>query len=350
MPTSITQNLNLLKYFCCTKHVALVLISVYLFLSCTDEENIDTPDIYVAGTETSTSIQQEAQATIWKNGVPIRLTDGTKEAVAYSVFVLGTDVYVAGFENNQFNRAAAKYWKNGVAVNLSNTGFSTFATHITVSGNDVYVSGYGSGFSYDKALLWKNGVLTELTNGAYEARAEEVFISGTDVYVAGWEYNENFVRVAKYWKNGNEVVLTNGTADASALSIVVSGEDVYVCGMENRIATVWKNGIAQKLGSNSKVTIAHSITLQGSDIFVAGADDTNAAIPFYWKNGKSIALEVNESIMPRSIFLLNNSIYIAGGGFAGNGRSFAQYWENGKPIRLTTNNQNAYAYSIYVTQ
>jgi hypothetical protein len=350
MPTSITQKTNLINYIHSIKLVALLLLSIFLSISCTEEEDKKDPDIYVAGTETSTTVQQEAQATIWKNGVPVRLTNGTRQAVAYSVFVAGTDVYAAGFENNQFNRAAAKYWKNGVAVNLSNNGFDTFATHIAVSGNDVYVTGYGTGFSYDKALLWKNGVLTELTNGTYEARAEEVYVSGNDVYVAGWEYNENFVRIAKYWKNGNEVVLTNGTADASALSIVVSGEDVYVCGMENRIATVWKNGIAQKLGSNSKVTIAHSITLQGSDVFVAGADDTNAAIPFYWKNGKSIALEVNESIMPRSIFVLNNSIYIAGGGFAGNGRSFAQYWENGKPIRLTTNNQNAYAYSIYVNQ
>ena len=58
-------------------------------------------------------------AKLWKNGVETSLTNGTNNAVAYSVYVFGTDVYVTGFENNG-TKDVAKIWKNGVATSLTN--------------------------------------------------------------------------------------------------------------------------------------------------------------------------------------------------------------------------------------
>ena len=67
-------------------------------------------DIYVAGTDESGS---EDAAKVWKNGKELyALTDGSKDAAANSVFVVGGDVYTAGGESNGKNYVA-KVWKNG---------------------------------------------------------------------------------------------------------------------------------------------------------------------------------------------------------------------------------------------
>ena len=66
-------------------------------------------DIYVAGFDFSAA---NAVAKVWKNGKELyALTDGSKGAVARSVFVVGGDVYTAGDESNGTNNVA-KVWKN----------------------------------------------------------------------------------------------------------------------------------------------------------------------------------------------------------------------------------------------
>jgi hypothetical protein len=52
----------------------------------------------------------------WKNGEEVVLQDGVS---ANSIFVVGTDVYVAGSDRNEHTNGIAKYWKNGVAVELT---------------------------------------------------------------------------------------------------------------------------------------------------------------------------------------------------------------------------------------
>ena len=114
-------------------------------------------------------------ATLWKNGIPTYYTDGTYNAYAKSVYVSGTDVYVTG------QGSGARMWKNGVPVNLTN-GYD--ANSVLVSGTDVYVAGsYNSGISF-AASVWKNGVVTVLPHINF-GNAYSVFVSGADVYVAG---------------------------------------------------------------------------------------------------------------------------------------------------------------------
>jgi len=117
-------------------------------------------------------------AKLWKNGVVQDLTDGTREACAYSVYVYGNDVYVAGFEFNAQNTHVAKYWKNGVAQDLTDGTNNAHAHSIYVSNNDVYVVGFEYNAQHEKvAKLWKNGVAQNLTDGTLTAQAYSVFVA-----------------------------------------------------------------------------------------------------------------------------------------------------------------------------
>lgn len=117
-------------------------------------------------------------ATIWKNGTATTLTAGTASVgVATAVFVKGNDVYVAGYEQENYYGGGptfAKYWKNGVAVKLSTT--SSSATGIAVFGNDVYVSGWENNGAYNVAKYWKNGVAVNLGNTTLNSSGNAIVV------------------------------------------------------------------------------------------------------------------------------------------------------------------------------
>lgn len=129
--------------------------------------------MYVAGVEYNGTTNV---AKLWKNGVAQNLTDGTMYAYAYSVFVEGNDVYVAGFEDNSSNVYVAKVWKNGTAQDLTNGTNYAIARSVYVSNGDVYVVGREETATTYVATLWKNGIPQVLSDGTNNAVAYSVFI------------------------------------------------------------------------------------------------------------------------------------------------------------------------------
>jgi hypothetical protein len=308
-------------------------------------------DIYVAG-------HKNSQATYWKNGQQVSLKSGLNNSSATSLAVVGTDVYVAGWEGDFFMYGynKAKYWKNGNEVLLTGaTGAG--ASSITVAGGEVYVAGWEFKGNKTVAKYWKNGQAISLTNGITDAEATGIVVAGGDVYVAGWEIEGNNT-VAKYWKNGQAISLATGPS-AYAYSIAVNGSDVYVAGAEyygmRAAVKYWKNGQEVALTSGS-ATYAQgtSIAISGSDVYVAGwygdvygsagGSESKAS---YWKNGQEVALTNGTTYAhASSIVFFGGDVYVAGTDFIGP-QSVAMYWKNGQPATVAT---DAFANSILVVQ
>jgi hypothetical protein len=109
----------------------------------------------------------------------------------------------------------AAYWKNDQAFTLS-TGEGS-SRSIFLSGTDVYVAGTQGDYYRSVALYWKNGQETILSGSSEAMIASSIFVMGNDVYVTGFEYNTNYR--GGYWKNGQFVQL--GTRFAQPSDILV---------------------------------------------------------------------------------------------------------------------------------
>ena len=138
--------------------------------------------VYVAGVEYHNIFSLHGYPVVWKNGTAQRLTsiatgNENNGAVAYSIFVSGDAVYVAGVStqnvyDNNTRTYTANLWVDGVPRELSSgSGSYVDANSVFVSGSDVYVAGRND----SGPVVWKNGTPQTLGGGR---SAKSVFVSG----------------------------------------------------------------------------------------------------------------------------------------------------------------------------
>jgi predicted ribosome-associated RNA-binding protein Tma20 len=314
---------------------AIAVTAVILVTGILLYRNNKSPDVYVAGVEISND--GVPVATYWKNGQAVTLDGGS---AATSIFVSGSDVYVAGIKiaDDVINPV---YWKNGQAITLAGKLWVSpvffIGPSIYVSGSDVYVAANLDSGDKTIATYWKNG--HAVTLDSRDGEATSIFVSGSDVYVAGGAGDPESL----YWKNGQAVVPDADSKGGFPISIFVSGSNVYVAGFrwnknDKRDAVYWKNGQAVTLSSNSSNGgVANSIYASGSDVYAAGWDGDSAV---YWKNSQKTILADKGSAA--SIFLSGSDVYVAGM----DGDS-AVYWKNGQKMILA---YNGLAASIFVSR
>lgn len=305
-----------------------------------------TPDVYVAGYDGAGT--PALSATLWKNGVPQKLTNGDFEAMAYAVCVSGNDVYVAGYEKD-VNGAVPKLWKNTVATALSSVPES-YAYNVFVSGGDVYVAGEINGPPAVTAAVWKNSVPLSLDGGTDGSFAMGLFINGTDVYASGNKFTGPGIYYPAIWKNG--IVTYLSSVKGVVQSVYVDNNDVYATGYEQnggRFGKVWKNGVATNLGSGSNQSFGTHIIVQNGDVYVAFTEYVNSvAVAKYSKNGNVVALtDGTFNASASAIAVSGNDIYVAG--VESNGtRNVVKVWKNGVATSLTNGTSFAGVNGIYI--
>ena len=324
---------------------AIVLIAL---TGCGKDDVNLKPNVYVVGYEENE--KGISVAKLWKNGIAQNLTDGTNDAIAYSVYVSGVDVYVVGQEAVAGNGYVAKLWKNGIAQNIADK--PSYAFSVYVSSGDVYVVGQVAEVGKDGAKLWKNGIAQNLTGENNTVHPRSVYVSGSDVYVVGFEYNGMDKSFAKQWKNGIPQNLTDGSSLARANSVYVSGKDVYVGGIENDVAVLWKNGIIQNTSETNSSEI-NSVYGIGSNVYATGTEASGKWSAVLWRNleKQNLSNELPWAI-GYSVYVLDNDVYVAGTGInTGSGTTqVAKLWNTGVVQDLTDGTYEAAAYSVFVTK
>lgn len=356
------------------KKTIFLLAIIFSLFSCSKDNDdaplvpiaINTAGVYVAGSETG-SVERVAK--VWKDGVATNLSDGTRAAVAVSVFVTDTDVYVAGYESNSTGRWIAKVWKNGVAINLTDGTHNALANAVYVSGSDVYIAGKEDNGIVYVAKMWKNGVATNLTDGTKTASANAITVANGNVYITGFE-DDGVKNVAKNWKNGVQTgaVLGNNTGGSRANGIAVFGSIIYSVGYQDNgsrnLAQLWTIGSVELLNyygaNNSNNAVANGVCINNSNIFIAGSENLPGAttIAKYWVNGINAngtlngnryqnALSTFES-EANSIYVTSNDDVFVAGWEHKNGVYFATLWKNGIATTLSTSNSGSIANCVFV--
>lgn len=229
-------------------------------------------DVYIVGGETAYAPDEGGAAEYWKNGNRVVLTDGKQSAMARAIAISGTDIYIAG-EEKQFTKlgpttgmvvSVAKIWKNGIPITLTDgTSIDSGATSIVVVGADIYVAGWEfAGVGFDAravAKYWKNGQSISLANGE-GAIATSIAVSGNDTHVVGTR-SVGAISVAMYWKNGQSFPLSDGLRPSTAKAIALAGTDVFIAGSEGSNAKYWVNGVPKNLTNGNFNASANAIVV-----------------------------------------------------------------------------------------
>jgi hypothetical protein len=213
----------------------MLALPLVLLLACGGKSSSSAPlatpapvtDVYVAGSaDLPTATGANHVAVIWKNGIPVNLTDGSNDAEANAAIVAGTTLYVVGYENNG-NHDVARIW-------TCDTG---------------------------QPFKLKAFTATTLTDGTNDARALHLTAAGTDLFVAGME-NNGTADVAKIWKHDAAAPFANqafasanlsaGVFDAAAYAVTSDGTRLYASGYagdgSNHLATLWTYDLTTTFG------------------------------------------------------------------------------------------------------
>jgi hypothetical protein len=344
--------------------------------------NTGTVDVYVAGTFSNLNTILHGQACYWKNGTMVLLPSPTSPSQAFSVTVLGSDVYVSGCYGSPETPAL---WKNGQLIPSSGGSlggsWGQRATCMTVSNNTLYV-GIDT-YTYVPtlattalylAISGSQSVESALPDAQNQPMIYSMFASGNKVYTAGTGINaftnQFTATIPVYWVNSNEQALTFPSDFNSfmyrfgeAAGIAVSGTDVYVVGEINgsneqdgsspgSAPVIWKNNVATILDKTGPGAWTGgegtSVAVSNNDVYVAGfLAQINGEEPVLWKNGVMTQLPKRTGdALPSGIAINGSDVYICG--IDGVSTNSACYWKNGTETLLTDGTSDCAAHGILV--
>jgi len=130
-------------------------------------------NVYVAGSVVDT--EYSGVPCYWVNGTRIDLSRSyVYTGWAESIQVSGSDVYIGGATQSPTTEIIPCYWKNDKRTDLSvvSPGKGGYVNSVFVLGNDVFAAGYGGldpdqGADYAVPCYWKNETRIDLNTGAF---------------------------------------------------------------------------------------------------------------------------------------------------------------------------------------
>lgn len=259
-------------------------------------------DIYAVGTTQDAGV---TKAAYWKNGT---LVDSRADAVFNSVVVNSAgDVFVGGVLNN----LTAVVWKNIGAseeeILLSDGSVSAGVNSLFLVGGDLYAAG----FDGEEGTVWKNssfsiGVLSDA--GAESIKFNSVFVSNGIIYAGGIEQFTLGETKGGVWnltdsKKLYDLSFVGGSSIVRG--IYVSGQNVYSVGSVTDAtgskAVLWKNEVKTNLSSDPSLEAsAEAVIVDGSDVYVGGYVGFTGLT---WKNGLQNNLAIKN---PASVCKVNS--------------------------------------------
>jgi hypothetical protein len=141
--------------------------------------------VHVSGTDVYVAFNSNDPNNVpkmWKNGVVTNLTVSAAAgsiSLVHDLYVSGADVYAAGddpFIPSGLTNAIAASWKNGAVTAITNGANPAGAESVFVLSTNVYVAGYETGIGFYEPRLWKNGVSVPLANATDGGFAFSVFV------------------------------------------------------------------------------------------------------------------------------------------------------------------------------
>ncbi len=248
----------------------------------------DKKDVFITGSYRSANPALNPQIWLWKNGTSSFWTSGATDAAANCITVSAAgNVYIGGYEHNGAHRIA-KYWVNGNPVQLaSNITLESEVNAIYVDGSDVYAAGYEN----NNVKLWKNGVSVNLTLLPETGGARGLTVTNGTAYTCGWRTVNQTTQRGNLWINGTDSALMNGTLTL-ANAITHSGSDLYIAVLKGNIPYIWKNGTLLTMDKTANLNVPLSLSVNGGDIHACGFEELPSGNHkgLYWLNGKVTAL------------------------------------------------------------
>lgn len=228
--------------------------------------------------------------------------------------------------------------------------FEVTANGKKVTDAEIYIDGTAiAGLKHSFTEKGDYFVVAKKGNNTSEALAIAVFKSVYDVYAVGYELNQSYQLTPKYWKNGEAIDLISDNPFIPTSIYVTNNDEVYATGEgfsnNTSIAVYWKNSVETTIESG---TSAKSIYVLNNDIYIAGSENNTAK---YWKNGEATTLTDGEQeTKAKAIFVTEKGdIYVAGDASGGGFVRFGKYWKNGEEISLNDSGSISIE-SIYVTE
>jgi hypothetical protein len=202
--------------------------------------------------------------------VPAVPDDGQRYADAFSIAVASDEtVYTAGFYINDNGDYTACYWKTTDRVDLTE---NSVANSIFISGTNVYVAGTCNTIP----CYWMGGIKEELGSAG---GIVSIIVVDSTVYAAVKYCNPSEEFKSCYWKGNERFDLQNDLADLTGCfvsSIALLNQTVYTAGyigrlnMHNKTSCYWKDRVPTKLPNDGSDSEAYSIVTDGSLIYIAG--------------------------------------------------------------------------------